>query len=106
MLQIQLTPDYDVTDIEHKPPNTLFKKEDNSVPKRGDNNSSHEEGELSPKSDELLNNGHGNNRANQHFNLHNSDRPRFVLLPPKSYFLLYFFRELFSFEILVYTRLA
>ncbi|GLT42416.1 hypothetical protein SLA2020_164170 [Shorea laevis] len=70
-------------DIEHKPPNTLSKKEDNSVPKRGDDNSSHEEGELSPKNDELLNNGHGNNRANQHLNLHNSDRPRDMSPRPK-----------------------
>lgn len=40
---------------------------------------SHEEGELSPKSDELANNGHGNKAAvNLHTDADGSDRLRFL----------------------------
>ncbi|GMI69342.1 hypothetical protein HRI_000603500 [Hibiscus trionum] len=44
---------------------------------------SHEEGELSPKSDELPNNGHGNKAAKQHTYTDDSDRSRSVSPTPK-----------------------
>ncbi|GMI98746.1 hypothetical protein HRI_003543900 [Hibiscus trionum] len=43
----------------------------------------HEEGELSPKSDELPNNGHGNKAAKQHTYRDSSDRSRSVSPTPK-----------------------
>ncbi|XWS31513.1 hypothetical protein CRYUN_Cryun23aG0082700 [Craigia yunnanensis] len=43
----------------------------------------HEEGELSPKSDELPNNGHGNKAANQRTYEDGSDRSRSVSTSPK-----------------------
>ncbi|XVF21694.1 hypothetical protein REPUB_Repub12eG0112200 [Reevesia pubescens] len=44
---------------------------------------SHEEGELSPKGDELPNNGHGNKAANQRTYVDGSDRSRSVSPTPK-----------------------
>ncbi|KAK8506201.1 hypothetical protein V6N12_074251 [Hibiscus sabdariffa] len=44
---------------------------------------SHEEGELSPKRDELPNNGHGNKAAKQHTYSDSSDRSRSVSPTPK-----------------------
>ncbi|XWS76338.1 hypothetical protein CRYUN_Cryun01aG0167400 [Craigia yunnanensis] len=46
-------------------------------------NNSHEEGELSPKSDELPNNGHGNKAANQRTYVDGKDRLRSVSPTPK-----------------------
>lgn len=53
--------------------------------KATEDNTSHEEGELSPKNDKLLNNGHGkeatsDKHANQHSYADNSRKFRFLLM--------------------------
>lgn len=81
----------DVTDTGKESLNPLSVKEkivdqlkDHEIRTTGEN-SSHEEGELSPKNDELLNNGHGKNarsdkRANQQSYSDDSNRSRFFFM--------------------------
>lgn len=75
----------DITDTGKKSLTPLSVKETivEHLKDRERENSSHEEGELSPKNDELLNNGHGKNarsdkRDNQQSYSDDSNRSRFI----------------------------
>ena len=80
----QLIADCDVTDVEKNVPSQLSGKDANAGLQRNKlkvtEDNSHEEGELSPKSDELPNNGHGIKAANQRTYVDGSDRSRFLFL--------------------------
>lgn len=85
-LWVQLTTDCDVTDVEKNQPSRLFGKDANAGQGRKneskviEDDTSHEEGELSPKGVDVPNNGHGNKAANQRNYLDGSDRSRFLFL--------------------------
>ncbi|WRX08954.1 Cyclophilin-type peptidyl-prolyl cis-trans isomerase domain - like 4 [Theobroma cacao] len=76
--------DCDVTDAEKNQPSRLFGKDANAGQGRKnelkviEDDTSHEEGELSPKGVDVPNNGHGNKAANQRNYLDGSDRSRSV----------------------------
>ena len=84
LLWEHLTADCDVTYVEKNVSSQLSGKDANARLQRNKlkvtEDNLHEEGELSPKSDELPNNGHGNKAANQRTYEDGSDRSRFLFL--------------------------
>ncbi|XVF32497.1 hypothetical protein REPUB_Repub17cG0087600 [Reevesia pubescens] len=79
--------DCNVTVVEKNVPSQLSGKDTNAGLERNKlkvtEDNSHEEGELSPKGDELPNNGHGSKAANQHTYVDGSDKSRSVGPTPK-----------------------